>query len=62
MTHVLALKDKAGLARFWFIGTTEYAGLTIGEFDGWTMRIKLFKEDYIELKRRLIQHGILLSV
>ena len=33
-THALALKGKAGLARLWFIGTTEYAGLTISEFDG----------------------------
>ena len=32
-THALALKCEAGLAWLWFIGTTEYAGLTISEFD-----------------------------
>lgn len=61
-THALALKGEAGLARLWFIGTTEYAGLTISEFDSWTMRIRLSEEDYTELKRRLIQHGVLSSV
>ena len=60
--HALALKGEAGLGWLWFIGTIEYAGLTISKFDGWTIKIRLSEEDYTELKRRLIQHGILLFV
>lgn len=61
-THALALKGEAGLARLWFIGTTEYAGLSISQYGNWTMRIRLSEADYKELKRRLIQHGVLSSV
>ena len=61
-THALALKNEAGLAWLRFISTTEYTSLTIGKFVSWTMRIRLSKENYTELKRRLIQYGILLSV
>lgn len=61
-THALALKGEAGLAQLFFIGKTEYAGLLIGNYDGWTMKIRLFEEDYKELKRRVIQHSVLSSV
>ncbi|MCJ1348827.1 hypothetical protein MMC31_007060 [Peltigera leucophlebia] len=61
-THALALKGEAGLAQLFFIGTTKYAGLLIGDYDGWTMKIRLSEEDYKELKRKLIQHGVLSSV
>ena len=61
-THSLGLKGAAGLVRLWFISTTEYTSLTIDKFDGLTIKIRLFKEDYTELKKRLIQHCILLFV
>ena len=58
-THALALKSKTGLAQLWFISITKYAGLIIGKYDGWTIKIKLSEENYTKLKRRLIQYGIL---
>lgn len=61
-THALALKGEAGLARLWFIGTTEYAGLLLSQYGNWTMKIRLSEADHKELKRRLIQHGVLSSV
>ena len=61
MTHALALKGDVGVALLWFIGTTEFAGLTISSYEGWTMKIRLPETDHLELKKRLIQHGVLVS-
>ena len=59
ITHVLALKSDASVARLWFIGTIEFAGLTISLYWGWIIKIRLSETDYLELKKRLIQHGVL---
>ncbi len=59
--HALALQGDAGVARLWFIGMTEFAGLTISSYGDWTMKIRLPETDHLELKRRLIQHGVLAS-
>lgn len=50
----IMLKGEAGLAWLWFIGTTKYTSLTIGKYNGWTIKIRLSKENYTELKKKLI--------
>ncbi len=60
-THALTLKSDVGVARLWFIGMTEFAGLTISSYGGWTMKIRLPETEHLELKKRLIQHGVLTS-
>ncbi len=59
MTYALALKVDANVARMWFIGMIEFAGLTISSYGGWTMKIRLPETDHLKSKRKLIQHGIL---
>ncbi len=61
ITHVLTFKGDAGVAWLWFIGMTEFAGLTISSYGGWIMKIRLPETDHLELKRRLIQYGVLAS-
>ncbi len=61
MTHALALKGDAGIARLWFIGMPKFVSLTISSYKGWTMKIRLPEIDHLELKKRLIQPGVLVS-
>ena len=59
--YALALKGNAGIAWLWFIDMTEFAGLTISSYRGWIIKIRLFEMDYLKLKKRPIQHGVLAS-
>ena len=52
--YVLALKGDAGIAWLCFISMTEFASLTISSYGGLIMKIRLFKTNHLELKRRLI--------
>ena len=61
MTHALTLKVDASVALLQFIGTTKFADLTISSYEGQRIKTRLSEMDYFELKRRLIQHGILAS-
>ena len=59
--YVLALKSDASIAWLWFICMTKFAGLIISLYKGWTMIIRLSEIDHPKLKKRLIQHKILVS-
>ncbi len=42
-----------------FIGMTEFVGLIISLYEGWILKIRLSKMDYLQLKRKLIEYKIL---
>lgn len=62
MTHTLVLKGKAGLVWLWFIDTTKYTSLLLSQYKNQTIKIRLSKVNHKELKKKLIQHNVLLFV
>lgn len=53
-TDVLALKDDASIAWLWFISKIKFADLMISLYRGLLIKIRLFKTNYLKLKKKLI--------